>query len=628
MVSNFLNNSSPQLEKNEKILTILKEHQKTTLYACNFLESNKIKKNGLEATSKIGILCDKVGSGKSLSILSLIAHNPILEEDRYMCIKTTKNSMVSIFKGTSLNDFDYLKINVIVVPHSIASQWINYIKNDTKIKFTTINSKKTFNSLLECNDSVSPSFSNSHKINIKYKLEQYDVLLVISTKYKQTSEYLNNFGFTVSRLIFDEADSINIPACKPIKNIMLWFVTSNRKTILNPRGSILYQNPETGQLNSWYSYSNNFTKRVQEQGIRCRGFIKDACESLFEIQEDIRELLFISNENEFIKQSFLLEKPHLYTIICKDPPMLSVLNNIVSNTTMDHIKAGDIEGAILTINCTKIDGKNLINLVTEDLKNELHNKFIEYESKSKMIYSSEKIKKESLDKIKDKIKDLENKISQINKKISDDDTCPICYDNIENVTLCKHCNNKFCLKCITSWMMSQTQCKCPYCRGIITNESLILVTDNIEKKTDKEKLKSKNENVKIILEKIGNNSKILIFSKYDGSFSEISEMCNNNSIKYDKIMGSSVKIDNTIKKFNLPNSDPNSIDVLLLNSRYCGSGLNLQNATDIIIYHNMEQDLMNQIIGRAQRPGRTNKLNIWSLCYSNESNNSNILSIF
>ena len=72
MFSNILNNSSPKLEKNQKIITPLKDHQKTTLYACNFLESQKIKNNGLEATSKIGILCDNVGSGKSLSILSLI----------------------------------------------------------------------------------------------------------------------------------------------------------------------------------------------------------------------------------------------------------------------------------------------------------------------------------------------------------------------------------------------------------------------------------------------------------------------------------------------------------------------------------------------------------------------------
>ena len=123
--------------------------------------------------------------------------------------------------------------------------------------------------------------------------------------------------------------------------------------------------------------------------------------------------------------------------------------------------------------------------------------------------------------------------------------------NIENVSLCKNCNNKFCLECITSWMVSQANCKCPYCRAVITNESLILLLTILLKKTDKDKLKSKKENVKIILEKIGNNSKILIFSKYDGSFREISEICDNNSIKYDKIMGSSVKINNTIKKFNL-----------------------------------------------------------------------------
>ena len=34
-----------------------------------------------------------------------------------------------------------------------------------------------------------------------------------STKYK-TAQYLNNLSFTISRLIFDEADGINIPACE------------------------------------------------------------------------------------------------------------------------------------------------------------------------------------------------------------------------------------------------------------------------------------------------------------------------------------------------------------------------------------------------------------------------------
>ena len=55
-----------------------------------------------------------------------------------------------------------------------------------------------------------------------------------------------------------------------------------------------------------------------------------------------------------------------------------------------------------------------------------------------------------------------------------------------------------------------------------------------------------------------------------------------------------------------------------MNSQYFGSGLNLENSSDIIVYHYMDEELTNQVIGRAQRPGRKGVLNIWRLCYSNE----------
>ena len=44
------------------------------------------------------------------------------------------------------------------------------------------------------------------------------------------------------------------------------------------------------------------------------------------------------------------------------------------------------------------------------------------------------------------------------------------------------------------------------------------------------------------------------------------------------------------------------IDCLLLNSRFCGNGINLENTTDVFIYHKMNDNMTNQIIGRAQRP--------------------------
>ena len=58
--------------------------------------------------------------------------------------------------------------------------------------------------------------------------------------------------------------------------------------------------------------------------------------------------------------------------------------------------------------------------------------------------------------------------------------------------------------------------------------------------------------------------------------------------------------------------------MLLLDAKYCANGINLENTTDIVIYHLMDKDRTEQIIGRGQRPGRIEPLNVWKLCYENE----------
>ena len=89
-------------------------------------------------------------------------------------------------------------------------------------------------------------------------------------------------------------------------------------------------------------------------------------------------------------------------------------------------------------------------------------------------------------------------------------------------------------------------------------------------------------------------------------------------ISHSTIYGNTASINKTIQKFK--SADESKIDVLFLNSRFCGSGLNMENATDVIIYHSMSEELEKQVIGRAQRPGRKSRLNIWKLCYENEVN--------
>ena len=69
---------------------------------------------------------------------------------------------------------------------------------------------------------------------------------------------------------------------------------------------------------------------------------------------------------------------------------------------------------------------------------------------------------------------------------------------------------------------------------------------------------------------------------------------------------------------NILNDFRNSkIKVILLNTLYAGSGIDISFATDVIIYHQMGLH-KNQAIGRAQRVGRVNQLYIHNLCYEQE----------
>ena len=86
------------------------------------------------------------------------------------------------------------------------------------------------------------------------------------------------------------------------------------------------------------------------------------------------------------------------------------------------------------------------------------------------------------------------------------------------------------------------------------------------------------------------------------------------SIKYDFLKGNTSQMVNILNKFK--NGD---INVILLNTQYAGSGIDINFATDVIIFHSMGLDKQ-QAVGRAQRVGRTEQLYIHNLCYEHEIN--------
>jgi len=179
-----------------------------------------------------------------------------------------------------------------------------------------------------------------------------------------------------------------------------------------------------------------------------------------------------------------------------------------------------------------------------------------------------------------------------------------------------HVNNLFCINCLT-----QLKGSCPLCRNIFTMDKIHIISDSLNKnnknKQDKSKVNEISKTdalIKILKEKP--NGKFLLFSNYEQTFENLNKKLSENNIKFSKLIGSGAVVNKTIERFK-----SGEIKVLMLNALHYGSGLNLQMASDIIIYHQLSLELETQVIGRAQRLGRNEPLNVYYLLHEHEVNN-------
>jgi hypothetical protein len=143
--------------------------------------------------------------------------------------------------------------------------------------------------------------------------------------------------------------------------------------------------------------------------------------------------------------------------------------------------------------------------------------------------------------------------------------------------------------------------------------------DKLELLIQNSKHFNKYENMDKIFELNNKNPirKYLIFTEYESTLNEkITSLLNKWQLTHARIKGSGIMISNLVEQYKTGN-----INTLLINSKYFGSGMNLENTTDIIIIHKMQSDIEMQVIGRAQRFGRVGNLRVWKLYYQNEMEN-------
>ena len=707
-ISYNLDEQSPRITQPEKILISLKEHQKTIIYHARKLEELKPLNIGenKQMITQFGVICDHVGAGKSYEVLGTIASSPSLHEQlklqnfssnqQYIIynnpnLKKIDTNVIVVPHGVFKQWEDYVTKSTTLKCYSINTfQGLRNLLNGYKmdelyddddpidepliisllknIRSNDTETIKSFN-----NGGTGPNvrdtkyyryldqyYENSEEIKQileQYgtldpnKLKGYDIVLISASLYNEFAFYMNkgkNIGndyFFVNRLIFDEADSINIPNNIRINSIFYWFVTSSFTSLCNPDG-IEKTITEKKVFNRYgQSYTQDITKKIREKGIKCNGFIKDTFKK-FEGDPD-RMNYYLKNDDAFIEISFKLPEILEHLMICRDNIQIKILNGLVSNDILLMLNAGDTEGAISRVSCEKGSEDNIISVVTQRLEQKIIEFKDELKEKQNKEYTTPKAKQEALERTQQKITETRNKIKLIEERIKGVECCDICFDDITNPAVTSCCQNVFCFSCLAISISGKNLC--PKCRDPLTLDKIMLIkNENNSDASDLEK-NSINEPPTIALKHLLENAsandkysnlekiieykmkyftkekrKILIFSEHEGSFNaKMTGILDNFKIRYSRIKGTSASINKTLREYrgvDLKHGDQ-EIDILLINSRFFGAGLNLQNSSDIIILHRQGADLLHQIIGRAQRIGRKDSLNVWKLYHNNEAYN-------
>jgi len=580
-----LDDTYKKMEEVEGLKINLFSHQKTLLYRCMQLELYKkiLLKNDEKSfiNTNVGLICDKVGSGKSLVVLSLILKNKILElEKRDMIISSSGQSGLPTYIRVISNKKEELKTNLIVVPPTIINQWEEYIQKYTNLTYYSIKLEKDI---------------NKYQGNINF-FENYDIILISGKRYNSFVSIINyeeskNKKIYFSRIIMDEVDTLNIPNCKELNANFYWFITATYQNVIK-----------------YYMIKNN-------------GFIKNTFVSLYTVQKKYKNPLLLKNDNDYIDNSIKLPDYKLKILRSKNTHIINILQNIVSKEVINCLNANDIDLAIEKINCNVTDENNMINIICQDLNKKKNNIVIKLNTLEMMEYDSEQMKNYKREKLIKKLEIVENKIKLIYDRLKNNNICPICIEEPKNKVITNCCKNIFCLECILNYLNYKKCNECPLCRSKQINPKDLTVIkkdlSNVKikiKENSLDELKDKYDHLRNIIEE-NKGKKILFYTEYtsDNLFSKIEKIFIKNEDRYDKVIGSIHKIKNTLNDYK-----DGDLNILLLDAKTCGSGLNLENTDIIILFHAMNKEMEQQIIGRAQRLGRKNELIVYKILYESE----------
>lgn len=602
---NILTEYDKQITQPKGIKIELMSHQKTMVQKMLEIEESKtipitnpnIKLNfevpitDIKLNTNFAILGDKVGAGKTLIISSLLSVRKVLKE------RVIEYGVSQYYTLKFKLDCKNLTSNLIIVPHKLIPQWTeNFSKNVSNLSVFSISSNKDIDTLVK---TVIRNDKNIRNENCFFQYEEiiperincYDVILIGETMYKRFHIACQKFKW--NRIIIDEADSIRLPKDMGCLYNFLWLVTGT------PTGL-------------FYSSNSYISKLFSTNGINMGN-------------ERLHDYFVFKNDENFIEQSIVLPNPKRLKIKCITPRELNIIKDVIPQSVLQMINAGNSEQAIRALNCNVDTNENILQVVTKNILDSIKNKQIELEAETKKIYpQGQQWQKDHESKIKfieNQITKLQEKYNDIKKKIYDlnDSHCPVCMGEFTNPIFTECCKSCFCFDCLAISLGELKTNKCPNCRQTISQSSIHIIADKDSDLSDKESKNVKHElkdKLDVLVDLIENkpDGSFMVFASYAETFVKIEQKLKELGITYHILKGIA-----TVVARNIDDFKEKRVRVLMLNAEFFGAGMNLQMTTDLVMFHRFKQEMEEQIIGRAQRLGRKTPLNVYYLLHDNES---------
>ena len=611
-----LTEQSERADAPAEIKIPLKPHQTALLAGMERLEtelrSGVAAPDGTTFYSRYAILGDAVGAGKSLTVLGHIARmkTKTLPSPAYY----HKHSTPYLYSTWSGEQKHALTGTLIIVPHSLYRQWSEYITTQTTLKVAFCKSR---------------TFLNDEKVAAE-KMAAADAVLVSNTIYDDLQTVANTYNIHWKRIFIDEVDNIQISRNKAqLHADFVWFISATWIPCISSQTTYI----STSTLDYYISHGDinldavhdDFKANFIAPNIKQRSqYIIDsrwtsiAFFSAFLNRHPQRYLLVLRTTDKFRNMSLALPAINVDVIKCKGNGQHKLVDTLLSSHINEMIHAGDISGALVQLGVPESTPMSLIEAVTMNQQKELRRLESTLEFKKGLEYSTAALKEAALSALEIKITSLKEQITSFEKRIHeiDKDNCTICYEPYTNTTCVPCCKQLFCGSCILQSLKQRPAC--PMCRAQLKVSDLKVIKAAVTTKKQVAPIDATLFDKPVALLKLieaNPNGRFIVFSRHENPFDTIVETLEASQAKVAHVKGNKDVIYSLIEKFR-----EGTVNVLLLNSEHFATGMNLEAATHVVLYHgNMSPNERQQIIGRAHRLGRKGPLTVVQMLHENEA---------